>query len=70
MPGASSFELAFDTYGQGRWIANTFGEDLGKLQDRFLAEVASDEFESQGMVAQIEETEDGGLVIEGVSYAD
>ncbi len=70
MPGASSFELAFDTYGKGRWIAEAFGNDLGKLQDRFLAEVARDEFEAQGMVVEIEESEDGGLVIEGVSYSD
>lgn len=68
MPGADSFELAFDTFGSGRWIRDTFGGDLGKLHDRFLAEVAVDEFESMGMVTQIEETEHG-LVIEGVSYA-
>lgn len=68
MPGASTFELAFDTWGAGAWIKEKLGEDLGKLQDRFLAEVAVEEFELQGMTTTIEETDDG-LVIEGVTYA-
>lgn len=63
------FELAFDDYGEGRWITQTFGAGLTKLHDRFLAEVALDEFQAQGMVAQVEEAADGSLVVEGVSYA-
>lgn len=66
--GSDVYELAYDSYGPGGWITQDFGADLEKLHDRFLAEVAVDEFESQGMTATIEET-DEGLVIEGVTYA-
>jgi hypothetical protein len=62
------YELAYDSWGPGGWITQTFGPKLEKLHDRFLAEVATDEFTSQGMTSTIEETPEG-LVIEGVTYA-
>lgn len=69
-PNSDTFELAYDSYGMGAWIPRKFGEGLTKLQDRFLAEVASDEFTAQGMSVEIHEDEHGGIVVDGLSYAE
>ena len=64
-----NFETVYDSYGAGGWIPQMFGDRLTKLQDRFLAEVTSDEFAAQGLSVEITETDDG-LVIDGLSYAE
>ncbi len=65
-----SLETVYDSYGPGGWIPKQFGDKLTRLQDRFLAEVASDEFTAQGMSVEIHEDEHGGIVVDGLSYAE